>query len=596
MATTLDAPIDPRSLAARPAMVMHRHGPPPRVERSLRRDRRLIAELAERLVTSLDLGAIMIETLRLLHDRFGYGNVAVFLPDRDRRLLRLRATYGDMVSAEHAYYRQTVEEGLIGAAFRSAALVRVDDVHRDARYLNRLAGARSEMCVPMIARGQVVGVLDVQVRVANAFHKADERLLRDIAERLAPAVHNAVLYEESERRAAELGVLADVARSISSQITPDAVLDEVHRQVGRIMPADGARVALRRDIVAAAWPSGQQNLVQAIPDPRELLLVRALRGAMRLHDAEGTELPLDEDALGAIARREPVLSDGRLIAPLLAGDDVLGLIALESSGIEPYDQWHARLLGTIANQAGVALHTSCLFALADGALGELQRSRQQVTAAEERLRREIAELLHSRVQSRLIVAWHRLGQCQRLLMTDPAEASRILADVRDEIDHVREQGLRQAAHLLHPAIIGVGLVPAIRSLTGRYGEAFAVEVEVAPAIARLDDPADNAIPEAMRLTAYRVLEEVLANVQRHAHAREVDVSLDLDANGRLRMIVRDDGRGFDPRTRRSGLGLVSIAGRVGQVGGTWSIESRPNGGTTVAVTLPIAARATAGPA
>jgi len=121
-------------------------------------------------------------------------------------------------------------------------------------------------------------------------------------------------------------------------------------------------------------------------------------------------------------------------------------------------------------------------------------------------------------------------------------------------------------------------------------------VEVAPAIARLDDPADNAIPEAMRLTAYRVLEEVLANVQRHAHAREVDVSLDLDANGRLRMIVRDDGRSFDPRTRRSGLGLVSIAGRVGQVGGTWSIESRPNGGTTVAVTLPIAARATAGPA
>ena len=60
--------------------------------------------------------------------------------------------------------------------------------------------------------------------------------------------------------------------------------------------------------------------------------------------------------------------------------------------------------------------------MTEGALGELQRSRQQVTAAEERLRREIAELLHGRVQSRLIVAWHRLGQCQRLGLARSHEA------------------------------------------------------------------------------------------------------------------------------------------------------------------------------
>src|SRR5438105_4242667 len=89
--------------------------------RSLREDRRLVAEVAAQLATSLDLGTILRETMRLLHDRVGYGNTSVFLVDGTRRWLELRASYGDMVDPEaHRGHRQRVEQGVIGEAFRTA--------------------------------------------------------------------------------------------------------------------------------------------------------------------------------------------------------------------------------------------------------------------------------------------------------------------------------------------------------------------------------------------------------------------------------------------------------------------------------------------
>ena len=172
-------------------------------------------------------------------------------------------------------------------------------------------------------------------------------------------------------------------------------------------------------------------------------------------------------------------------------------------------------------------------------------------------------------------------------LPDHVEATRILADVREEIDQVREQGLRQASHMLHPAVISVGLAPAVRSLMARYEDGFASTLQVDERLLELDDAEENLLPEPLRLTAYRVLEEILANVYRHAQASQVTVRLGVDSLDQLSIVVKDDGCGFDTRSRRRGLGLVSIAGRVGQVGGSWSIDSAPGAGTTVAVALPL---------
>ena len=210
-----------------------------------------------------------------------------------------------------------------------------------------------------------------------------------------------------------------------------------------------------------------------------------------------------------------------------------------------------------------------------------------MTTAEERLRREIAEFLHGRVQTRLVIAWHRLGELQELMDTDPVKARELLATVREEIDQIRERDVRQASHLLHPSIIQVGLVPAVRSLATRFEEHFDIRLEIDPEMEDLDSPIENRIPEQIRLAAYRVLEDAINNVYRHAEARAVKIDIRVAPKNQLAVSVRDDGHGFDTANFQPGLGIGSIAARVGQVGGTWEISSTIGGGTVLSAQLPL---------
>jgi signal transduction histidine kinase len=194
----------------------------------------------------------------------------------------------------------------------------------------------------------------------------------------------------------------------------------------------------------------------------------------------------------------------------------------------------------------------------------------------------------------LLVAWHQLGQAVGLVRERPEVAIDAIEQVRDEIDQIREREIRRASHQLHPAVIRVGLVPALRSLASRFDEQFAVRLEVDPAVSTLDDPAENQIPEELRLTAYRAVEEALANVARHAQARSVAIGVALTDDS-LGVSVADDGVGFDPARRPEGLGLVSIGMRIESVGGVWDLLTAPGQGTTLTLSIPLSSAAPPSP-
>jgi len=227
-----------------------------------------------------------------------------------------------------------------------------------------------------------------------------------------------------------------------------------------------------------------------------------------------------------------------------------------------------------------------LLAQLEAQVAELDRSRRLITAGEERVRREIAELLHSRVQNRLLMAWYRAEDVQDVLTSDPAQASQILADLRAQLDTIREQDVRELSHRLHPSIIRTGLAPALERLTDDFGSRLATSLHVDPAVAALDDPLANEIPDVVRLSAYRVVEEALGNIARHADASLAEITLSV-ADAALQLSVHDDGRGFDTQQVRAGLGLGTISAHVGRVGGTWQVDSAPGQGTTLRVSLPL---------
>ncbi|MBV9359366.1 MAG: response regulator [Chloroflexi bacterium] len=302
--------------------------------------------------------------------------------------------------------------------------------------------------------------------------------------------------------------------------------------------------------------------------------VEACLDKKRLRDQEAAYLREVSRVTAAAADIEVASFDPESLGDLAARSDALGRLVRVVQGVAAaythqtfLAEENARLLGILRQQ-----------------VDELERSRRLITTGEERLRRQIAELLHSRVQNRLLLAWYRLEECRVLLADQPAAA--LVDEVSRQLHQVREHDVREVSHLLHPSIIEVALVPAVERLTEDFLSQFQVELVADPSVVRLDDPEDNRLPEAVRLAAYRVVEEALGNAARHAGASRVEVSLGM-RHERLAITVRDDGQGFEPAGVRAGLGLSSIAARVGSVGGAWRVTSAPGQGTVLEAFLPL---------
>lgn len=223
---------------------------------------------------------------------------------------------------------------------------------------------------------------------------------------------------------------------------------------------------------------------------------------------------------------------------------------------------------------------------------DLDRTRALLARADERVRREAAEVLHGRVQSRLLASQVRLERAAALVVSDPQAAERELGEVVSVLDDLRVNDVRFTSHQLHPPTIRISLLSALRSLIATFEGSFAVDVELrtAPEVADLDDPVEGRLDEATRLVLYRVLEEALQNAYKHGKATEVSVELTCLPGGRLQLRVTDNGIGFAPEAFTIGLGVASMAARVEDHAGAWWISSNPGAGTTLTAIVPIPAK------
>jgi signal transduction histidine kinase len=237
-----------------------------------------------------------------------------------------------------------------------------------------------------------------------------------------------------------------------------------------------------------------------------------------------------------------------------------------------------------ARQAALLLENATLTENLSEQLHHLQYSRRLLSQNEERLRRDISELLHTRVQTRLLMAWHRLGEYQQL--ETETQKNALIEQIQGELERIREQDVRQASHMLHPSVIRIGLIPALRSLAARVSGVLEVKVEADQSIIRLDTAKGNQINENLRLVAYRVIEEALANTLRHARAKTLWIRITV-IEQLLELEVQDDGIGFEQQHFVMGLGLSSIAARVLSSGGTWKIASQLGSGTILTALIPL---------
>ena len=170
--------------------------------------------------------------------------------------------------------------------------------------------------------------------------------------------------------------------------------------------------------------------------------------------------------------------------------------------------------GTIEKQRAELVEHAVATARED----ELRGSRQRIVAAQESTRRDIAQQLHGSVQNRLIMLILRMKELETKEPT--AETLEEIGDLRSKFEEVLETEIRSISHQLYPTILRRGLIPALESLGDRFEEIFQVRLELEEGLREQERSDQNLVPEPVRLTAYRIVEEALSNVVKHARATQ----------------------------------------------------------------------------
>jgi signal transduction histidine kinase len=395
--------------------------------------------------------------------------------------------------------------------------------------------------------------------------------------------YSAELERRVEAATRNIAALYDVARTTSSTLEIGDVLKLVAEKT---LAALGLRrlVVLWRvpdigevDAYVAAGPDRPGEYLE-INDPIDLAtLLDGVRSPTLLRDA--VLRPRLPPAIAARLGGAAVL----LCVPLVFKSEPLGVIlaALENADDVPDREFAAAL----ASQAAAALANAGLYEAVRRTEEELRKLSQMRAELQEESLRTMSRELHDGFGQVLTVVNMDLGVLERAVDLDSATLRARLRDAREQVTALLQE-VRTMSQVLRPTMLDFGLIPTLAWYVEKFIERTGIEVDV-----RLP-PEETRLPPDVELLLYRIAQEALTNVAKHAQARHVEVELDIGTT-EVRLNVADDGIGFDvERFRRrpalAGVGLLGMRERVAYHRGRIDIRSRPQAGVSIVVTVPLA--------
>ena len=269
-----------------------------------------------------------------------------------------------------------------------------------------------------------------------------------------------------------------------------------------------------------------------------------------------------------------------MIVPLVTGGQTLGLCQVGKQEAGFYTREHVRWAEAVVSQAATALRNARLFKQARHEREELQLLSRHLVDAQEEERRRIARDLHDEASQLLTSLNMQLALLEKSA-DDPDAVREEVSRLSALVVKVMESVHRLAVGLRPPCLDSVGLVAALTQYCTDLVEEQGLQIEFEP------DESLGRLPAVVETAIYRIVQEALLNVTRHARATGARVVLEKRAN-RLIVMVEDDGVGFDPiaSTANGRLGLVGMQERAGALGGRLEIESAPGRGTRLCVEVP----------
>lgn len=316
--------------------------------------------------------------------------------------------------------------------------------------------------------------------------------------------------------------------------------------------------------------------------PPEAVLPTIVETVARAMNASYAEIAL-KDALGfrtAGVHGSPKGEPTSL--SLWHGEEEVGrLLVSPPSPNEPFSPKDHRLLKDLASQAETAVHAVRLNA-------DLKRSRERLVSTREDERRRLRRDLHDGLGPTLAGLTFGLEAARRLTDEKPEAAGDLLASLENRAQEAVVNVRRLVYELRPPALDDLGLVPAIRQQAESYGtvDGKGGDEQSDSTVFSFETPENlTTLPAATEVAVYRIAQEALTNVARHARAKACHLRLSAQESF-LELEVSDDGRGIDEH-RHVGVGLSSMKERAEELGGTCEIEPHPEGGTRVLARLPV---------
>ena len=405
-------------------------------------------------------------------------------------------------------------EGITGQVMATGVPIAVEDTATDpqkdlerpeAVQIVLAEGVRSFLHLPIRLDNEVFGVFNVSFITPRAFGEREQRLFTALAQRATLAVENARYFDAERRRAEQFGVINEVGRHITSILDVDQVLREIVQTIqGRF----------EYDVVSIALVEGDELVIKAsVPNEWQDLGIPALRVKVASEGVIGWVAGAGEPLLVPDTSQEPrylawpegILTRSELAVPIMIKARVIGVLNVESAELHAFDDSDLAVLQSLANQAAIAVENAQLYERA-----------QEVAVLQERgrLARELHDAVTQTLFSASLIAealpatWDSSPEAGRQLLDDLRQLTRgALAEMRTLLLELRPTALVEAD-------LSELLRQLAESVAGRSGIPVAVSASRCPA---------GSLPDDVHIALYRIAQESLNNVVKHAHASRAEV-------------------------------------------------------------------------
>ncbi|MFA6543130.1 MAG: GAF domain-containing protein [Limisphaerales bacterium] len=541
------------------------------------------------------LQLILREAVRLVRAASG----SVVLVNPTSRFLEIQAAHG--LPPDLADFRLPVGIGITGWVARTGKPARVGDVTRDPRYVRLRPEVRSELAVPLLLKGDVRGVLNVDADRLDAFTADDQALLEELALQAARAIQNTWLYEQLRLKARLFESLASVSQTINSTLNLDDALRVITREACQLMDAKMASLLLLDDRhewldLRASHGAGPDYLNKPRLGVAESLVGNVVRRRRPIQDENVQTSGRYQNI--PMARREGLVS--LLSVPLLFGGQALGVLNVYKGSPHVFSNEEVRILAALAELSGIAIEKARLY--------------ERIVDVEEQLRQNerlsalgllAAEVAHE-IRNPLTVMkmlFHSLDL--KFAPGDPrTQDNKIMGEKMDHLNRVVEQILdfaRSTEPRLAPVNVNQLLddlslltrhklrqqrVEVVRDLDPDLPDVQADATQLEQAFLNLTLNAVEAMPDGGRLTI-----TTRALHQPRSSKSPTHVLVEFQDSG-AGMTEEQQAKAFSSllattKAKGTGLGLAIVARVVETHRGKVSVKSKPGRGTTFSLQLPV---------